>query len=217
MSPGQAVAHLLTQIRDLIAHLAEPACEGTPASRQLTDGYRRQQREIVDTATEFAANLRARDQGRLFGRFDVLTALQEEIRTENASSLCRLASNLTEVLRILTESTFPVKVPSCVAEAVAGGAVEQPAAKRAQESLGALFVAQKRRRLPTPHHSAAGGSADEIEEEKSPKSDEFVPQPDGPPDVNDSTEGAIADADADVADYLDRCLSPDSDFSLSPR
>ena len=44
-----------------------------------------------------------------------------------------------------------------------------------------------------------------------------MPQPDGPPDVNDSTEEAIADADADVADYLDRCLSPDSDFSLSPR
>ena len=216
MSPGQAVTHLLTQIRDLIAHLSEPACEGTPASRQLTDVYRRQQRKIVDTATEFAANLRARDQGRLFGRFDVLTALQEEIRSENATSLCRLASNLTEVLRILTEELFPVKLPSCVAEAVAGGAAEETTAKRGQESLGALFVTSKRRRLPTPHHSAAGVSADEFEEGKPPKDEEFVPQPDGPPDENDSKE-AIADADADVADYLNRCLSPDSDFSLSPR
>ena len=99
--------------------------------------------------------------------------------------------------------------------------------KRGRESLGALAVnvTKTRRRLPTPHHSAAAAPSDYSEEEiESEGADEreeeatFVigepyPQPDGPPDEEESGEGA----DEGVADFLEKCLSPESDFSLSPR
>ena len=98
----QVITQLIAKVRDLISNLAEPACEGVPASRQLTDQHRSAQREIVFSATEFAARLRAREQGAGFARFEVLTALQEEVTVENASRLVRLSSDLTEVLGILT-------------------------------------------------------------------------------------------------------------------
>ena len=61
----QAIIQLIDAIKDQVSGLAEPACEGVPASRQLTDQFRAQQREIVNLATEFSARLRAREQGRL--------------------------------------------------------------------------------------------------------------------------------------------------------
>ena len=158
-----------------------------------------------------------REQGALFCRYAVLQALQTEVSTTNAADLCRLASILTEVLGLLSDMQ-PAKLPSCVAEAVAaGGAENLSPAKRVHESLGALGLSAKRAkndRPPTPHHSAsvacaAGGGA--------PKKERSIPQPDGPPE-REPSEGASADEeDEDVADYLDRCLSPESDFSLSPR
>ena len=215
--PGQAIIHLLAQVRDNTTNLAEPACDGVPASRQLADTYRAQQREIVQTASGIAANLRAREQGALFRRYAVLSDLQKEVSTTNAADLCRLARILTEVLGLLSDLQ-PAKLPSCVAEAVAaGGAERESPSKRGQESLGALgHIAKKAcyNRPPTPHHSAnaacaAGGGA--------PKKERSIPQPDGPPE-REPSEGASADEeDEDVADYLDRCLSPESDFSLSPR
>ena len=225
----QVITQLLAKIRDLVSNLADPACEGVPASRQLTDQHRSAQREIVFSATEFAARLRAREQGAGFARFAVLTDLQEEVTVENASRLVRLSSDLTEVLGILTcRPETSVKLP-CAAEAVkesigaAGGA---ESLKRGRESLGALAVnvTKTRRRLPTPHHSATAAPSDyseeEIESEGADEREEAAyfydkspPQPDGPPDEEESEEGA----DEGVVDFLEKCLSPESDFSLSPR
>ena len=167
----QVITQLLAKIRDLVSNLADPACEGVPASRQLTDQHRSAQREIVFSATEFAARLRAREQGAGFARFAVLTALQEEVTVENASRLVRLSSDLTEVLGILTcRPETSVKL-SCAAEAVkesigaAGGA---ESLKRGRESLGALAVnvTKTRRRLPTPGFGEPSGSTDRSEEKR---------------------------------------------------
>ena len=108
----QAIIALIEAIKDQVSDLAEPACEGVPASRQLTDQFRAQQREIVNLATVFSARLRAREQGALFARFVVLQNLQEEVTVDNAASLCRLVSCLTEVLDTLRDRpNFAAKIP----------------------------------------------------------------------------------------------------------
>ena len=224
----QAIIALIDAIKDQVSGLAEPACEGVPASRQLTDQFRAQQREIVNLATVFSARLRAREQGALFARFAVLQNLQEEVTVENASSLCRLVSCLTEVLDILRDRpNFAAKIPCHVQadiEEPSGAAGGTEPSKRGLESLGALSVNVKKkcRRPPTPHHSATAAPSDhfvEIKDESADEGEEALlydkspRQPDGPPDEEESGGGA----DEGEEDFLEKLLSPESDFSLSPR
>ena len=198
--------------------------EGVPASRQLTDQVRRAQREIVLQTTTAAGILRAREQADSFSRHAVLKSLIVEVNPQNAHNLARLLSSLNEVIGVLSEGPADQpKTPSCVTEAITGAAAGG-SHKRPIESLGALGIESRvrRQRLPTPPPSnavesetspteegtdIAGGVEETLQDNQNP------PLPNGPPDE----EEGILESDTDVANFLEECLSPDSDFSLSPR
>ena len=211
----QTYTHILAKYRDFFSTILEKSVEGKEANRALTDTCRLRFRETCTLATLAAGQLRAREVHENFGRPEYIRRLHEAVSTRNIPLLASTLSSLNEALANLLPA--PVKSPPCVVEALqaAGGTSAGRVRERPTESLGSIGADTKRRRKypPTPYPDTPSDEEEEWSEEEGASavaSLKDAPQPDGPPPDKEHD-------DADVEAYLNECLSPSEDFSLSPR
>ena len=168
-------------------------------------------RPVCTLATIAAGQLWAREVHENFGRPEFIRRLHEAVSTRNIPLLANTLSSLNEALANLLPTS--VKSLPCVVEALqaAGGTCADRVRERPTESLGSLGANTKH--PPTPYPDTPSDEEEEWSEEEGASAVASLkkpPQPDGPPPEKEHD-------DADVEAYLNECLSPSEDFSLSPR